>query len=510
MHLKTQISVLKTLSLSLVLLLAVSCSKDDPATTDDSPAPPPPEQGGGDENPEPPGTSIDFSAITDTYYDVAGEENVYSWGLYNSHDPSVIKDGDTYYSYSTDVSFGSEVRPGIQIRKSKNLIEWDFVGWVFDGLPNMGRQFIESKGGEPFQSLWAPYAMKVGDEYRLYYSLSSPTPRLSVIGLATSSSPVGPWVEKGLVVTSQADNIRQTNAIDPAVVVTPGGEHYFYYGSAWDGIYYFMLNPATGLAANDGTKGTRIAQRGFTGGTVNGNIEGPEVIYNHELQKYYMFISYDWLETKYNVRVGRSDSPDGPFLDFNGNDINNEVDTEPMILAPYQFDGHSGWQGVSHPAVFSDDKGQYFMAHQGRPGENSFFMVLHVRKIHWTQDGWPVVSPERYADVDQDEITNDDLVGNYEQIIFGYNVVPGYAEEQTSPDFQTSIGLELNADGSINGDESNQWSYDAPWLSLEFSNGFTDKLYVEWGRDWENSVDKAILFTGLNNDGTAIWAKKVD
>lgn len=510
MFFRIQISAYKILSICLIFLSVVSCSKDDPASGGD-PNPDPPGQGGnGGENPEPPDNSIDFSAITDTYYDVAGEENVYSWGLYNSHDPSIIKDGDTYYSYSTDVSFGSEVRPGIQIRKSRNLIEWTFVGWVFDGLPEMGRQFIESKGGDPFKSLWAPYAMKVGDEYRLYYSLSSPTPRLSVIGLATGESPIGPWKEKGLVVTSQADNTRQTNAIDPSVVVTPGGEHWFYYGSAWDGIYMLKLNPTTGLASNSGDKGVRVAQRGFTGGTVNGNIEGPEVIYNSEQDKYYMFIAYDWLQTKYNVRVGRSDSPDGPFLDYNGENINNEADNVPMILAPYQFDGHSGWQGVSHPAVFNDDSGQYYMAHQGRPGENSYFMVLHVRKIHWTEDGWPIVSPERYAAVEQTPIKEADLVGSYEQIILGYNVVPGYAEEQTSPDFQTSIDLVLNNDGSINGDASNQWSYESPWLTMEFSNGFTDKLYVEWGRDWENSVDKTILFSGLNNEGTAIWAKKVD
>ncbi len=506
---KTEIINFRIITIGLSLLLMLSCSKDDPVIDDN---PTPPEQGGDgeDENPDPPDGSINFSAITDTYYDVAGAENVFRWGLYNSHDPSVIKDGNTYYSYSTDVSFGSPIKPGIQIRKSTNLVEWTFVGWVFNGLPEMGREFIESMGGEPFQSLWAPYAMKVGNEYRLYYSLSSPTPRLSVIGLATSSSPVGPWEEKGLVVTSEADNSRQTNAIDPSVVVTPENEHWFYYGSAWDGIYYFKLNPDTGFAENSGTKGTRIAQRGFTGGTVNGNIEGPEVIYKPDEDKYYMFIAYDWLQTKYNVRVGRSDSPDGPFLDYNGNDINGEMDNLPMILAPYQFDDHSGWQGVSHPAVFTDDKGQYYMAHQGRPGENSFFMVLHVRKIHWTEDGWPVVSPERYAAVEQDPITEEDLIGSYEQIIMGYQVVPGYAEEQTSPDFQYSIDLQLNADGAINGDASNQWSYEEPWLTMEFGNGFTDKVYVEWGRDWENSVDKTILFTGLNNEGTAIWGKKID
>jgi arabinan endo-1,5-alpha-L-arabinosidase len=484
------------------------CSKDSADTVvseqpDEDPETPDPPA-------EEPKANYTVDNITDTYYDVAGAENVYQWGPYNVHDPSIIKVGDTYYCYNTDVSFGSEIRPGIQIRRSKDLIDWEFVGWVFDGLPAKGSQFIKSKADDPFNALWAPFVMQVGSEYRLYYSLSSSTPRLSVIGLATSDSPLGPWTEKDLVVTSVDDNSIQTNAIDPTVVIDKTGQHWLYYGSAWDGIYYLKLNATTGLADSSGDKGKRIAQRGFTGNSINGNIEGPEVIYNADLDKYYMFIAYDWLQTKYNVRVGRSDNPDGPFYDFNGLDINTEVDNTPMILAPYQFKGHSGWQGVSHPGVFKDDNDQYYMAHQGRPGENSYFMVLHIRKMHWTEDGWPIVSPERYAGVAQDEITTADLAGNYEQIILGYQVVPGYAETQTLPNFQYAVDLQLAADGSLNGDANNQWSFEAPWLTMSFSNGFSDKLYVERGRDWENKVASTIVLSGLNNAGTAIWGKKIN
>lgn len=492
--------------------LAISCSSDSPVeeTGEEPETPTSPEE---PEEPEEPVAAKVYTVdnITDTYYDVAGVENIANWGPYNVHDPSMIKVGNTYYCYNTDVSFGSEVRPGIQIRKSEDLINWEWIGWAFSGLPAKGAAYIRSKGGTPFQALWAPYVMKVGEEYRLYYSLSSSTGRLSTMGLATSDNPEGPWVEKDLVVSSEPGGAVQTNAIDPSVVVTPEGEHWFYYGSAYDGIYKLKLNPETGLAANPGDKGSRVAQRGFTNGIVNGNIEGPEVIYNEDQNKYYMFIAYDWLQTKYNVRVGRSDSPDGPFYDYNGLDINTEEDNGPMILAPYRFDEHSGWQGVSHPGVFKDDSGQYYMAHQGRPGENSFFMVLHVRKIHWTEDGWPIVSPERFANVAQTTVANADLVGNYEQIIFGYTVTPGYADEQRYPDFQNSIDLTLNADGSINSNANDVWSYDAPWLTLNFGNGtFVDKLYVERGRDWENEVESTILLSGLNNEGTAIWGKKIN
>ncbi len=493
-------------SFALLLIIAGCSSSGMDSNTNPDPDPNP------NPDPDPGPTTIVYTVdnITDTYYDVAGVANIANWGPYNVHDPSIIKVGSTYYCYNTDVSFGSEVRAGIQIRKSTNLINWEWVGWAFNSLPPKGSAFIQSKGAQPFNSLWAPYIMKVGNEYRLYYSLSSAVGRLSVIGLAISNNPEGPFVEKDLVVTSEADAIVQTNAIDPTVVVTPEGEHWFYYGSAWDGIYKLKLNPTTGLVANVGDKGTRIAQRGFTGSTINGNIEGAEAIYNENQGMYYMFISYDWLQTKYNVRVGRSTSANGPFYDYNGLDLNTEDDNIPMILAPYKFNGHSGWQGVAHPGVFNDGSGQFYMAHQGRPGENSYFMDLHIRKIHWTEDGWPIVSPERYAAVSQSAISQTDLVGNYEQIILGYQVVPGYADEQVSPDFQYSISLELNADGSINGDSNNSWTYNAPWLTLTWANGFTDKLYVERGRDWENKVASTILLSGLNNEGTAIWGKKIN
>ena len=48
-----------------------------------------------------------------------------------------------------------------------------------------------------------------------------------------------------------------TNAIDPTVVIDKTGNHYLYYGSAWDGFYILELDPATGLAKNPGTKGKR-------------------------------------------------------------------------------------------------------------------------------------------------------------------------------------------------------------------------------------------------------------
>ena len=490
-------SVVKDLLWCGVILLALSCGKSSGGG------------GNGGDPPivAPPGTSFDINSINDTYKEVSSFADYQQWGSYNVHDPAIIKAGDYYYCYSTDVGYGIDVRAGIQIRKSKDLVEWKYVGWVFSNLPVKGAAFITGAGGTPFDALWAPCVVKVGAEYRLYYSLSSAVARLSVIGMATATNPEGPWTEKDIVVTSKNENTLQTNAIDPSVIVTGGGEHWMVYGSAWDGIYSLQLDPATGLAMTAGDKGRRVANRGFTNGVYNGNIEGAELRYNATLNKYYLFIAYDWLETKYNVRVMKGDKPDGPFYDFNGVDANTNADHGPMIVAPYKFAGHSGWQGVSHCTVFDDGAGQFYIAHQGRPGVDKYYMDLHVRKLFWTGDGWPVASPERYAWEKDSLISRDDLTGNWERIVLNYNVVPGYSAEQLSPDFQLSTALVIGAGGTLNGNAGDTWTYNAPWLQLNWSNGTTEKLFVQKGRDWENKKN-TIIFTGLNNTGTAVWGKK--
>jgi len=483
----------------IILGLLSSCSKKNGASTGGSPT----DTATTTTTP----AAFDINSIEDTYADVADFAYYSKWGPYNVHDPSIKKFGATYYCYSTDVAYGTTVRPGIQVRKSKDLVQWQFSGWVFPSLPAMGSATITGQGGTPNNALWAPYVFQAGAEYRLYYALSSPTPRLSVIGLATASSPDGPWTEKGVVVSSANDNTTQTNAIDPTVVTTPAGDQYMYYGSAWDGIYVLRLDPATGLPATPGDKGTRIANRGFTNGKYNGNIEGAEIIYNAALGKYYLFIAYDWLQTKYNTRVCRADQPTGPFLDYNGVDANTNIDHTPMIIAPYRFLGHGGWQGISHCTVFTDDSAHYFYASQARPAVNSYFMDLHVRKLFWTSDGWPVVSPERYAWEDNSLVPQDSLTGNWERIVLNYTVVPGYSAEQVSPDMQGSTLVTLTADGSVKGSAQGIWSYTAPWLQITWGDGTVDKEYVQKGRDWENKKN-TIVFTGLNNTGTATWGKK--
>ena len=47
-------------------------------------------------------------------------------------------------------------------------------------------------------------------------------------------------------------------------------------------------------------------------------------------------------------------------------------------------------------------------------------MMGQVREIYWSQDGWPMVAPERYAGVPNTEITEDDIIGSWEEITLNY------------------------------------------------------------------------------------------
>ena len=59
--------------------------------------------------------------IKDLKYD-EDIEDITKWGAAGAHDPSIFKDDDLYYVFSTDARIGGKATPSIQIRKSYDLI----------------------------------------------------------------------------------------------------------------------------------------------------------------------------------------------------------------------------------------------------------------------------------------------------------------------------------------------------------------------------------------------------
>lgn len=459
----------------------------------------------------------------DDYRPVSGMEHYRKWGPYNVHDPACIRVGDYYYVYSTDAIFAENqealLRAGapagfLQVRRSADLVHWDYVGWAFPEIPAEAVAWVrEHAGGRGATNIWAPYPAFHNGVYRLYYCVSAFGRKASYIGLAESASPEGPWVQKGCVVKTADESAM--NAIDPSVIVDPQtGQWWMHYGSFFGGLYCVELDPATGLPVKAGDHGHLIARRA---NYTQDNLEAPEIIYCPERKEYYLFVSYDPLMTTYNVRVGRSDSPAGPFLDFAGQDMKDTVNNYPILTAPYRFDNHPGWAGAAHCAVLRTAAGEYFMLHQGRLSPHNMLMTLHVRRVFFNAAGWPVVSPERYAGIPPRTFAKADLAGEWEIVRIREprrerrleaGQIPWGEGALTEGEWNRSSRLLLSADGKAGTD--GQWSFlpDRQAIKLTVNGENIDELLIFAGQDWENERE-TVLFTGLDRDGRSVWGKRI-
>lgn len=494
----------------------------------------------------------------DDYSSIADWTNRSQWNLSNVHDPTVVlADDGYYYMYQTDASYGNAHTAGGHFhgRRSKNLVDWEYLGGTMQDAPTWVKEELNAYRAEmgldpidnPTYGYWAPVVRKIRDGlYRMYYCIvvdnyiktgaqnltenfdNSWTER-AFIGLMETSDPASNvWEDKGMVICSSSDRAIdgwgrsslnnwdayfQYNAIDPTLVITPEGEHWMIYGSWHSGIAAIQLDPETGKVMetlpspwdiSDNSYGTLIATRQM--GNRWQASEGPEIIYHDGY--YYLFLAYDALAVPYNTRVARATNITGPYVGMDGTDITNVGgELYPVVTHPYKFNGSDGWVGISHCCVFDDGNGNWYFASQGRFPENvaginasNALMMGHVRSIRWTEDGWPVVMPERYGAVPQVDITESELVGDWEHIDLSYS----YGNQKTSSTMTLSADHTVSA-GSW---EGATWSYDSSNRVLTFDNGV--ELYLQRETDWEASPrTHTIVYAGYGDNYKTYWGKKV-
>ncbi len=77
----------------------------------------------------------------------------------NTHDPGIFKDKGSYYTFSTDAMYREEDKPpfrgGVQVRRSKDLVDWEWVGHAFDGVPEQAKAWTRADG------LWQYYDSQI-------------------------------------------------------------------------------------------------------------------------------------------------------------------------------------------------------------------------------------------------------------------------------------------------------------------------------------------------------------
>ncbi|MBF6625968.1 arabinan endo-1,5-alpha-L-arabinosidase [Aerococcaceae bacterium zg-BR9] len=386
------------------------------------------------------------------------------------HDPTIIAHQETFYLFSTDTN--QPQTSGIPIRKSNDLVNWEFIGTVFDGVPAEAKKWSGATG------LWAPEIIRYQDKYRLYYSASTFGSTTSMIGLAEAVSPEGPWHDLGEVVKTSPE-LCSHNAIDANVVLDKNNNMWLVYGSFFGGIYIVPMNKESGKL-EDNTYGTIIAKRPRT---VDTAIEGAFIIYNAQYDFYYLFTSFDSLHNSYNIRVSRSKHINGPYIDMLGNSMIQDEYPEKVgvkILGSHQFADEESIFAPGHNSVLTVGNNQY-LVHHARLKPFSDEIILNIRKLFWLSNGWPVVSIENYDGTDEKlELKIQDLVGTW-QI------------------------LELNYESEIIR-STNKYISEKDLIQVnqtEFKLGEKIfKVYCQVGSD------KPLMLSGLDEQGKAFFAKK--
>lgn len=327
------------------------------------------------------------------------------------HDPSIIKEGDTYYVFATGAAFapappgaepsapGDAPRPRpvpvgqLPIRCSKDLLAWTRCGQVFTAVP----EWIKTASPKT-QDLWAPDISFFAGTYHLYYAYSVFGKNTSGIALATNvtldaSDPRYKWVDQGLVLESKATD--DFNAIDPNIILDKHGEPWMAFGSFWTGIKMRRLDAGSGKLSAKDTKVYPLAARAHPkqeGPQAEGPaaslppdsqaVEAPFVLRHGKY--FYLFVSWDLCcrgpKSTYREMVGRSKKVTGPYRDQDGRPMLEGGGT-PLLKA------NASWAGPGGASLIDlghDEDAIVFHAYDGATGRPA----MQISTLGWN-GGWP-------------------------------------------------------------------------------------------------------------------------
>lgn len=281
----------------------------------------------------------------------------------NCPDPSVIRAADGYfYVYSTQDNVPGNVRY-IPIHRSKDLVDWDYVGTVFSET--------DRPTWIPNARLWAPDINYINGKYVLYYSMGVWVSTYdSAIGVATADKPEGPFTDHGKILdyTSQGVN----NSIDQ-FYIEDKDKKYLIWGS-YNGIYAVELTN-DGLAVKEEIEKVQLAAN---------QIEG-SYIAQHGDYFYLIGSAGSCCEGKlstYHLIFGRSKDVLGPYVTQDGKRM---LDGAGDLL----LQGNNTWAGTGHNAEFvQDDEGNdWIIYHAYRKSDDSVGRLLMLDRVYWNDWG---------------------------------------------------------------------------------------------------------------------------
>ena len=274
------------------------------------------------------------------------------------------------------------------------------------------------------------------------------------------------------------------NCIDPCVFYDETGKLWMSYGSWSGGIFMLELDEATGLRNYDVTYAESETSDPYFGKKIaGGHYVSGEASYIEYIGGYYfLFMTYGGLEAAggYQMRVFRSLSPDGPYVDskgssaiYNSYQLNfgptaNDGNRGVNILGAYSKWGNlltggaeaaSGERAQGHNSIIAAPDGRTYLVYHTRFQNWGEGHQVRVHQVYQNEEGWLVAAPFEYTGegvksagiAAAQKVATADIPGNYKLLAHRYGL------DQTKMEYAVPVDIKLNADGTITGAVEGTW-----------------------------------------------------
>jgi xylan 1,4-beta-xylosidase len=274
-------------------------------------------------------------------------------------DPSVIRVGDDYWATATT----SEWAPLFPILHSRDLVNWELVGNIFERRPEWA-----------VGNFWAPELFHHQGKYFAYYVGRKKGGPLA-LAVATADKPTGPWTDHGPLISQDA------GSIDAFVVADTNGDLCLIWKE--DGNSRRLPTPLwIQKLSPDGIKLVGEMKEIFhNDATWERNlVEGPAVVRRGEY--WYMFYSAAACcgrDCSYVLGVAQARDLFGPWEKFAGN---------PILV------GNDQWKCPGHGTVVSDKQGQDWLLYHAYDAKTFIYVGRQglLDRVTWGADGWPKIN----------------------------------------------------------------------------------------------------------------------
>lgn len=302
------------------------------------------------------------------------------------------------------------------------------------------------------------------------------------------------------------------NAIDPGVFFDENGKLWMSYGSWSGGIYLLELDAATGKAIHpteNSRQGVSITDIYF-GKKIAGGYglsgEGPYVLYDESTGFYYLYMSYGYLTANegYNIRLFRSENPDGPYVDAAGNEATWQSSHDNIgvkVMGSYSLPCLTwNYMAPGHNSALRDDDGKYFLFYHQRFSTGNEAHELRVHQMLMNSDNWPCVLPYNYNNetINKDGYKKKDAAGSY------------YILKQDPIDNKKATAyneIVLEEDGTVSGFFKGTWTMEDGTHFVELKIGVATYKGVLCEMKDEAGTD-CMVFSAIGDNNSTLWGTK--